>query len=622
MTKPPIKQRRSRYPKKIQKQKISASVNTKKIKKIIIFAVITILAAIPFSLGKYFEFNQPGPYDSASNVYSAKVVLDGEKIGIDHFVSAATGTLLINMLGVWTFGFSEFGPKLIQAILQAASMIIMFIAIRKLAGNLPAAIAVIIASVYLSSPLIAKFGNVKEQFMIAFMIMGISLFIMRQLNGKWWLALLSGMMLSWGPLFKETGCSAIAGVALFLIVQPIFKHRTWKQTITDIALLFAGAAITLIPVYLWLFIGDIKKTTPYDSIWKTALNILTLNGSSSVTIKTSSRYVEESRETFGLAKQFPIVMRYYKLLILPIAMSLASIIAGFLKTIFRFFGKSKNSVIAYDRFVLLLAVWWILDMAFVWISPRSYEQYYLPLNASAAMLGAYIVTLYRDAFLNAENKPKWFVLNLCVIISMITMSWHIFFGIQKSPHSGFDYGKRKRGYAQKLQETSNRIQNNLKGHWEIVGQYIRDNSTSEDKIYVWGWYPGIYIKAQRLSPAPKAFEGNMHTMSPDTLDQLINEIITAFKKQPPEFIVDSRKRHFPWDRPPLELWPQNSNGFIPYSPQYIQSFDNMYANMLKDKISEDEAQRYIVMKSFREFVMKNYNIVNYNFGPHVLFKHK
>jgi hypothetical protein len=71
--------------------------------------LIAILAGIPFLLGRYFEFNYPDPFDSASNVYSAQHILNGARIGIDENPSAALGTLLVNMLGVRLFGFSEFG---------------------------------------------------------------------------------------------------------------------------------------------------------------------------------------------------------------------------------------------------------------------------------------------------------------------------------------------------------------------------------------------------------------------------------------------------------------------------------------------------------------------------------
>jgi hypothetical protein len=94
-----------------------------------------------------------------------------------------------------------------------------------------------------------------------------------------------------------------------------------------------------------------------------------------------------------------------------------------------------------------------------------------------------------------------------------------------------------------------------------AGKYIEARSQPTDKIYVWGWVPGIYVQAQRMSSAPKAFEGTMHTLPPNELARRVRELLDAFAKEPPKFIVDTQNRHFPWDRPPLQLWPDIDNGY-------------------------------------------------------------
>ncbi|MHC4132764.1 MAG: glycosyltransferase family 39 protein, partial [Planctomycetota bacterium] len=174
-------------------------------KRWLMISIIAVLAAIPFMMGKYIEFNSPGAFDSGSYVYSAAHIINGAEIGVEEKPSAKLGTLLVNMLGVWLFGFSDVGPKIIQMMMQATALIMMFIAMKKLFGNLPAAVGVILAATFLSSPLFAKFGNVKEQYMISCMILGMSFFILYQLNSKWYWAILAGAFASWAPLFKETG---------------------------------------------------------------------------------------------------------------------------------------------------------------------------------------------------------------------------------------------------------------------------------------------------------------------------------------------------------------------------------------------------------------------------------
>ncbi|MHC4726601.1 MAG: ArnT family glycosyltransferase [Planctomycetota bacterium] len=663
MSKHHQKHKRSRSPIDPHKHKVSPPSHqgdSAKLlnKPVVVLIIIAILASIPFCMGRYFDFNSPDAFDSGAYIYSAERILDGAKIGIDEKPSAQMGTLLINMLGVKLFGFGETGPTLIQAILQAAALVLMFITMRKLFGIFPAAVGVIIASIYLSAPLMIKYGNVKEQHMIAFMIMGVSCFVLYQLAGRFWLAILAGVFLCWATLFKETGISAISAVGLFIIAQPLLKNRSWKKTGTDILLLAAGAVIVISPIYLWLYSQKTPSNYfPYYSLVGKPLAKLVQspqepNPPKTVEPNTPDTTVQETptkqsllmklmpayvRDSWKILKPEQLkqaklrVFRWYRHLILPIALALGSIIIRMVRIILAKLNKSKSSAtIPCDRFVLLFAVWWMLDMTFVWISPRSYEQYYLPLNASAAMLSGYLIATYYNKLKSTAYKPAWVITGFVGFILMIIASQHIFFGVKKSAHTGNIYRDRagnpekRRGYAQKLNEVSRKPQYS----WMTVGQYIKNNSTENDKIYVWGWVPGIYIEAQRLSPTPKAFEGTMHTLLPQVLSERVSEILNAFKKEPPKFIVDSRKNHFPWDRPPLELWPIMPKGFagmeqsqpLPQDEKMITTYDQVWSQMLHN-IEPAEALRYKVMKPFRQYVMNNYNIVQ-AFGEHILFQRK
>ncbi|MDT8300698.1 MAG: glycosyltransferase family 39 protein [Sedimentisphaerales bacterium] len=655
MSKPTQKHKRSRSPIDPHKHNVNPpdhqgnhATDSEKLlisKPVIVLIIIATLAAIPFCMGKYFEFNSPSAFDSGAYVYSAKRILDGAKIGIDEKPSAQMGTLLVNMLGVKLFGFNDIGPKLIQAILQAAALVLMFIAMRKLFGTLPAAVGVIIASIYLSAPLMAKYGNVKEQHMIAFMIMGISCFVLYQLTNRLWYAISAGTFLISATLFKETGVSAISAVALFIFAQPLLKHRSWKKTGADILLLTVGAVVVISPIYIWLLMQKAPANYfPYYSIAGRPLAKLmkspqdqkplapaepntpdTTVQSTPVKqgflMKLMPAYVRDSWKILKpeQIKQAKLrVFRWYRHLILPIALALGSIIIRLISIISLKLNKSKGpATTAFDRFVLLFALWWLMDMMFVWISPRSYEQYYLPLNASGAMLGGYMIAVYNNKLKSTAYKPAWVITGLVGFIFMIIASQHIIFGIKTSAHSGLAYSVPSRGYSQKLDEISRKPQY----PWIMVGQYIKNHSTENDKIYVWGWVPGIYIEARRLSPTPKAFEGTMHTLTPQVLSERVREILNAFEKEPPKFIVDTHKRHFPWDRPPLELWPRTQKGFLPAVPEIVSQYDQMYAKMLREQIEPAEALRFEAMKPFRDYVMKNYKIVQ-PFGDFILFQRK
>lgn len=675
--------------------------------KFVPIVIAVILAGVPFVMGKYIEFNSPGPFDSASYVYSAKHILDGARLGVEEQSSAQPGTLLVNIIGVGLFGFNETGPKLMQGFFQAVAMVLMFYAIRKVYGSIAAVVSVTIASVCLSAPVIAKFGNVKEQYMIAFMIISVCCFILYQLSGKWWQGLLCGAFAINICFFKETGISVVMALAVYFVAQFIFRHITMRQFARDFALLMAGALIGLCPVVLFFLqqgqftvllntfpvltvkvcFGmavvvlllyyitgfcirhhlwrQLKQVQP--RIWIVGLTLIVIllisctvfivrhkdavEGDFVSYLKTIpfiklplnlivmvdkiidgfqgrlAGYVGSSWKAYDISELTPKVMRYYGVLKVPVFLAIAAIILGCSRFVMRLVRRTKTEDTA-EWLVLLFSVWWVLDMGFVWISPRSYEQYYLPLNASAAMLGGYVLWIYATRLKAASQKGGWILGGAIGGLLLAIMLSPIFFGFSISPDTGTQYVDqrrnpvKKRGFAQSLKGISYRRKGQI-GSWEVAGDYIRNNSDENDNIYVWGWVPGIYVSAQRLSSSPKAFESDMHVMTPRALTYEVQGLLNAFKKDPPKFIVDSRKRHFPGKSPPLELWPKipkdaKSEQFLPNDERMIAAHAQGYYKALKDKVSPEEAERFKSMEPFRKYIRENYKIVRM-FGPHVLF---
>ncbi|MCP4449826.1 MAG: hypothetical protein GY809_00070 [Planctomycetes bacterium] len=583
--------------------------------------MLAVVTAIPFGFGKYFELNTKGPYDSGAYVYSAKHILDGAEMGVEEKVTARMGTLLVNMLGVKLFGFRELGPKLVQMLLQITALVFMFVALFRLWGKWAAAISTFMAAFFLSAPVIAKFGNVKEQYMIAFMVVGVSCYVFRQLGGRWWWTVAAGAVLAWGPMFKQTGLSAIGAVGLFALLQPVFRHGTWKEAGQEVLLLFGGAALSLTPVYLWLTLE--KAPFEYYPYAKIIRLVLPVAG------ERVSTYIANGRQLVDMKDVAGRVFRYYGVLIVPVLLAIVSILCSGIRL-------ASRKAVKTDRFVALFGVWWILDMAFIWISPRSYEQYYLPLNASAAMLGAFVLGCYFSKLKVVSFKMPWIVLGAASMVLMIAMSSQIVFGVKRSPFSNTVYKDKygqpspRNGYMQRYRETKNAGT----GAWENVAAQIKKNTEPEDKIYVWGWYPGVYVQSQRMSASAHAFTSEMHVKPVGKLKEDVNDILAGFHRQRPKFVVDSHKRHFPWNRPLLELWPVQNKLKMPVWPEKsaalpatqaaLAMYETAWPQVLKTHpqlkaFGEDEAARFEALKPLRQFMLDHYAYAG-SLGQFTLFK--
>jgi len=749
---------------------------------LIIFAAL-ILALIPFAYGKYLEFNTNGAFDGGLNVYSAQCIVNGQKLGTDVLPSARPATLLVNVVGVALFGFSEFGSKLIQTLMQITALALIFYTLRKLYGVLPAAVALVLAAFYLSCPPYAKFGNVKEQFMITCMIAAICTFILRYINGpRWWL-LISGAAAINTWYFKPTGFSVVIAITIYLLTQPLLHRYHWRHMVSDLLWLLWGGIIGLLPLtifYTWqrqlssflnqfpasvlfllikavlvivvlyvlligasrLGIGRRLRQIP-SPIWITitlvlilllvggivhyslqysqdpevlndslcgrlALKVIQPIAAICTNIKAllspSVGYLAGSRSVTDFASQFHSVMGYYSSFVVPIGLALLAVLLRCIAVVSRLFQRRKDSqtrqihnpdspeALLAERFVFLLALWWILDMLFVWVSPRSYVEYFLPLNASAALLASY--ALYRAGsnslvyvllllawlvvdFLLRQTTPlehfPYIGLSAKALTAHLSMAFLLkcipfiaasgVYILMRAKHlmrprltilfllccimACWWNGPNFKSFADRTETLRSLKQTGGSYPWEQLAHYIRDHSSPDDGLYVWGWYPGIYVQAQRFCPSSRPAYGDMHTDTSKAIRYKTEKLLEDLKKHPPKFIVDSQKFHFPYyEHPNFDLWPQwqeNNRGksfylrFRPdqqvkqkdfislpdlaqYQPLYDSQVEWLTQTLLThdqrkggplppeqaEKLAQLEKQRQQALIPLRQFVMKHY----------------
>jgi len=679
--------------------------------------LMLLLGGIPFAMGKYIELNSPDPFDGGAYVYSAQHLLSGARLWVDEKTSAMPATLLVNLLGVKLFGFSDVGPKLIQMVLQIAALAMMFFTIRRLFGASAAVVSTTLAAILLSAPVVAKFGDVKEQFMIAFAIVAACAFALHETGGKKHWAVLAGAAAIIPYYFKATGIAIVVAIGLYLFAKLILVRHAWKTVFGTLFLWTVGAALGLCfpaTLFLWqeglryfwltfpvillegivLFaivifaLFAIVHYTPWRSIlpalrsvrrmfWTGgAVLIVAMLIFSVVRIRLSegaifkqdvpsylrsiplvsvprqatlflygqarrvvlysgllgeSGYVADSRKARSFARQAPQVFRYYSAVGAATWSAAATLLLAAILWLRRRLKKQKADT-PLHAVAGFWAVWWMIDMTLVWVSAQCYEQYFLPLCASGAMLVAYAVWHWSEWLARSVNKMPAVALSGLALLSLLGLLFPVFAGFAKSPDTGLAYKhyrtgqpERRRGFAQSLAGVSAQST----APWQDLGDYVRAHSTPDQTLYVWGWFPGIYVRAQRLAPVPQAYEANMHVTPPQALAAQIKELVAGLEKNPPAFIVDSRKQHFPFDRPPLELWPivpQNMFGnaqpqLLSLDPRQIEAFENAYAEMLRQRHGADEAARFAALKPFRDVVMTRYRFVR-QFGNHILFERK
>ncbi len=378
-------------------------------------------------------------------------------------------------------------------------------------------------------------------------------------------------------------------------------------------------------------------------------------------------YISGSRDVSDFSSQTVNVVKYYFSFIVPIGFGLLATGWSVKELLVKRSSRASISVAGenscnkkqfnnIERIVLLFVVWWILDMVFVWISPRNYVQYYLPLNASAAMLAAYsiykclkqgagfvilgvlwlltgfifalIVNYLEFSFLQIlpfvlllltyiAIKMKLITLNSSIALSVAMCIMIVCLNLGKGNNINKCFDRYKRANINDIST------------WKYLARTIKPSTPNDDGgLYVWGWFPGIYVHSQRLCPTIYPSESNMHSDSPDKLKNKIDKVVSDLNSNPPLFIVDSQKRHWPYYSPIFDLWPRNgktgkhmvSNKYDKHKASIYDSVElNSYKVMTDSrrsggampedrarKLAQKERARHEVMASLRLFVMENY----------------
>lgn len=766
-----------------------------------------IVALVPFCYGKYIEFNMKGAFDGGLNAYSAKCLLDGQKLGVDVFPSARPATLLVNVIGVGLFGYNEFGPKLIQLIMQAGAFCLMFCTVRKIFGVVPAAFCLVLAVFYLNCPPYAKVGNAKEQYMIASMITAACSIMMYHYGGKWRWLLVCGAAAINAYYFKPTAMSVIAAIVVYHFFQPVLKHCKWRRYARELVFLSAGTAVGIVPLMLFnLWQGTLGKfmnefpaslvkliivcfviyaaarlllvlairtggkgfeeklkKLPWGKIGavflvlfaglvlfvifgrgpggpvKAIKNIPVIGMPVQLLLRVIAPmdkllreatgsgigYVSESKQASVFAKQFVDVFKYYhSSFAAPIGIGVLAILMWAVNSAVKIAGRLKPDTnrkpdvrpikpiepiepqtykTQPERFVLLLVVWWVLDMLFVWVSPRAYVEYFLPFNASSAMLAGYVVykcieknygwvlitaawlaaeiiiaKSIKDVLFPAEGEFGNYIKGLWPQIAIVTGCAGVWFAGKKMNFktgaavvlaglcvwSWYMYNEGNLKAFEAKVASADEIKNEGKTElWEMLSAYIKEHSDEDDRIYVWGWTPGIYVESNRFSSAKRwPAYGNMHSENPELVGRRINNLIKDFTAEPPKFIVDSQKIHYPFfDHPVFDLWPcwQDRKSGKPHLRVYpnqgynyrqaftVEEYDKYRGALMAmvqgwtksiltqpnrlggplteekaSKLAETERARHEAMEPLRKYVMENYRLCPTQYPGFVLFERK
>jgi 4-amino-4-deoxy-L-arabinose transferase-like glycosyltransferase len=525
--------------------------------------MLLVIILIFVSIIRIRLLNIPFERDEGDYAYIGQLMLHG----IPPFKIAYTmkfpGTHMIYALILAIFGQSISDVHFGFMVVNLITILLLFLFVKKLIGNLAAIISAIIYSLMSISNTVLGFAGHGTHFVVLFALAGLLLFLKALENKNNIYYLISGLFLGLAPIMKQTGLFFCLFSGLFLILNLYwYKRNELKGRLFKLILFIVGGAIPFIFLLLLL-----KYWGVFDTFWFW-------------TISYASDYTKQLDLTGAINNLFTNFMTISNGFILIWILSFLGIIVLFLHS------KLKNN--KTNIFLLLFIIFSVFS-----ISPGFYfrPHYFVTLLPAIAIFCGVFV----DYLFSLSNQfvklwfLKWIGLLLVagsIIIAIISQSDYLF---NSSPN---EISRQLYGL--------NPFPESLK-----IAKYIDKHSNLEDKIAVLGSEPEICFYAKRQSASGYLCTYSLMEDQPYNM-RMQKEMIKEVENSLPKFVVlvhvstswligpNSKMYIFDWTKKYINYkdfkmvgiidiasnvtvykWDSEVSGYKPKSPYFIYVFERI-----------------------------------------------
>lgn len=373
-----------------------------------------------------------------------------------------------------------------------------------------------------------------------------------------WLLFVSGMCYGLAFFAKQPALVDAFAVVCFLCAQMIFRKTTWQITMQRLSLLIAGSlSVSIVIIGFFFFRGGLQDFVFYFWTYNTKF------------------YITNA----GFADRFNIMFDFFRYTFKYFTLFVICFLSGGIYVVSRFLRSDRQQSFHKHDPQLLFVIWSIGALTVPVLSGRipSFGHYYIQLFPAFSIvcgIAAHGIFegikswLQQQEYRQNRMLHQWLLpgsallLGLLVILApMLSIFAERF--VASFPGSG-----------------SNAIE-------RTVVQYIREQTTSDDSIFVWGFYPELYVLTDRR-PASRYTFTNVLTgfipwmhmemeydtsaaIVPGTWDILMDELLA----NQPALIIDTSPGQF--------------RGYGKYPPQkfpVLSDFLKQYYEASHDVISE------------------------------------
>ncbi|MBI5964600.1 MAG: glycosyltransferase family 39 protein [Chloroflexi bacterium] len=428
--------------------------------------------------------------DSGIFLYIGSLILKGKLPYLAAWENKGPLVFYINALGIFLSDGSRWGVWLLEFLFLFVAGCMTYIVLKRLMGILPALAGTLVWVAAVGNAL--QGGNYSEEYSLLFSFAAAFFYVksLEQPDGKWF-PLLIGVSAGLNILLRPNNISmqaAVAGAYFILVLV----SREWRLFIQRAVLVTGGMLAVLVPVILYFALND------------------ALTEMINVVLVFNYQYSNGG----GLSRILDAILGALMSLGWEYVLSAA---LGYVLCVSAVFKRGMSNTVL-GMLSLLLVIGWPVEVMLSSLSGRNYPHYFIGWAPFLGLLCAFAVhSLFRRVALRFEKYELALLLILLVMAIYGKMNILMDYGsvlarVWNAPGAEVDYV-------------------------DPVASYLRENTTPQDKVFIWGFRPVVNFVADRESPVSFLPYPLAHVRTPLT-EHWADQFYSQFTTNPPTVIVN------------------------------------------------------------------------------------
>lgn len=485
-------------------------------------AVMALFILPCIAISQFTAHLQAAILDDHLFAYYGWRIWNGAALYVDVWDHKPPGVFWLDAIGFFIGRGSYGGIILLCTLALVTTHALFFIAGSLVYHRGSAALAAILAGLYLTHGLFFAGGNRAETFLIPCELALITLCLFGLKRDHTWYWFLAGLCGGGAFLFKQTGLAALAAACLHTVILGVFTDLSLRTAWRRCGLLLAGACTVLLLAAIYLAVrGSLNE------IWFAIIAFNRLKVAHHSHEWSNSAWWTRWGDRFALST-----------LRLPMLMALAAAVHASLRW-FRppvHLGDGKH----YDRWptqicakaLLLFGLWFAIALAGAVVSPESSAHRFLPALPPLLLLGGYLIdALKTEARLLDRLAQRAWVLSVFLLMAYLA-SDAIYLNYQRAAEV---YWERRPTIEKGRWTTSPTV-------WQQIGDEVAAITAPEDTIQCWNYTPQVYLQARRPN-ASRFIADKWCAAVPPGSTHIGREYLQTLQAHPPKVIVIRSDRY-------------------------------------------------------------------------------